>query len=205
MPNDPPPRTTSTTSGPNTSTFGSILANVPKLCGTENFRNWEFALGIVMKHIGCYDATAGVMKKPTDLVDLVEWEAHTVNGLTAIGLTVESSQYVHIRDCSNGVTAWAALQGVYAKRSRTNHVALKKLLYDYKHDITLPIQSYISGILSLASFLQSIGIKLDDNDIVDVLVFNLADLWGSVTDSLLVRDELTIEDTKGILQGAEGR
>jgi hypothetical protein len=205
MPNDPPPGTTSTTSGPKTSTFGSILANVPKLRGAENFRDWEFALGIAMKHVGCYDATAGVTKKPTDSVDLVEWEARTANGLTAIGLTVESSQYVHIRDCSDGATAWAALQGVYAKRSRANRVALKKLLYNYKHDITLPIQSYISGILSLASSLQSIGVKLDDDDVVDVLVFNLADLWGSVADSLLARDELTIEDAKGILQGAEGR
>jgi hypothetical protein len=100
-----------------TLTFGSILNNVLKLQGTKNFRDWEFALGITMKHIGCYDTTAGVTKKPLDLTDLADWEARVANGLTAIGLTVESLQYVHIRDCSDGAAAWAALQGVYAKKS----------------------------------------------------------------------------------------
>jgi hypothetical protein len=73
-----PPKTTTL----KTSTFGSILNNVPKLWGAENFCGWEFALGIAMKHIGCYDATAGVMKKPSDLTDLADWEAHVANGLT---------------------------------------------------------------------------------------------------------------------------
>jgi hypothetical protein len=187
-----------------TPTFGSILNNVPKLRGAKNFRDWEFALGIAMKHVGCYDATAGVTKKPLDSTDLADWKAHMANRLTAIGLTVESLQYVHICDCSDGAAAWAALQGVYTKKSQANCVALKKLLYNFKHNTTHPIQSYISSIISLASSLQSIGVKLDANDIIDVLVFNLDKSWGSVADSLLARDELTMEDAKGILQGAKG-
>jgi hypothetical protein len=82
---------------------------------------------------------------------------------------------------------------------------LKKLLYNFKHDTTHPIQSYISGIISLASSLQSIGVKLDANDIINVLVFNLDASRGSVANLLLARDKLTMEDAKGILQGAEGR
>jgi hypothetical protein len=59
-------------------------------------------------------------------------------------------------------------------------------------------------MLSLTSLLQSIGIKLDANDIINVLVFNLDESWGSIANLLLACDELTIEDTKGILQNAEG-
>jgi hypothetical protein len=61
-----------------------------------------------------------------------------------------------------------------------------------------PIQSYISSILSLTSLLQSIGIKLDADDIIDVLVFNLDKLWGSIANLLLACNKLIIKDAKGI-------
>jgi hypothetical protein len=84
------PKMTPTTLAMKTSTFSSILNNIPKLWGVKNFCNWEFALGIAIKHIGCYNAIASVMKKPLDLTNLADWEARVANGLTVIGLTVKS-------------------------------------------------------------------------------------------------------------------
>jgi len=70
-----------------------------------------------------------------------------------------------------------------------------------------PIQEYISGIIGLASRLKAIGVKLEDTDIMDVLLWNLDVSWTTVAASLTATtDELdSIEHITGALMDEEGR
>lgn len=191
-----------------TSGLGSVIAGVVRLDGPSTWSNWDFALGIALRHLGAYETTVGLKTKPdpgagATKADIAAWEKEAKDGLTAIGLTVDVSQYVHIRDCEDGPKAYAALKAVYAKKSRAARTVLKKALYSYEHDITLPIQSYISGIVNLASQLKAIGVTMDDDDVIDVLIFQLDASWASVAEVLLARETMTIADAKGILAASE--
>ena len=65
---------------------------------------------------------------------------------------------------------------------------------------------YISDITNLAAQLKSLKVTLTDTDIVDVLIFNLHESWGSIASSLTVATgELKISDVTGALMDEEGR
>ncbi|PCH39064.1 hypothetical protein WOLCODRAFT_158591 [Wolfiporia cocos MD-104 SS10] len=78
-----------------------------------------------------------------------------------------------------------------------------KKFYNYQHDKSLPIQSYINSVILLASTLTTIGVALDDDDITNVLIFQLDEIRGSVADVLQAHETLTIAEVKAMLLGAE--
>jgi hypothetical protein len=82
-----------------------------------------------------------------------------------------------------------------------------RIVYGYRHEPSQPIQEYISGITGLATRLKAIGVKLDDIDINDVLLFNLDKSWPNIAASLSAStDELNIvTDVTGPLLDEEGR
>jgi hypothetical protein len=84
---------------------------------------------------------------------------------------------------------------------------LKRQFYGYQHDPNAPIQEYISGILGLATRLKAIGVKLEDTDIMDVLLFNLHAEWSNIAGTLCATtDDLdTVSDITGALLDEEGR
>lgn len=184
----------------------SLLVTVPKL-NRKNFHHWKFAISMVLRRADCWDIVRGEEKKPSTRDGAEKWDAKANEGLTAIGLTVDSDQYQYIQDATNGPEAWKALSKIYEKNSRANRVALKRQFYGFSHDDTKPIQEYISGILELATRLKSIGVKLEDNDIMDVLLFNLDNSWSNIAASLCatVDDLGTVSDITGALLDEEGR
>jgi hypothetical protein len=179
----------------------SLLNSVPKLNG-QNYHDWKFAISMVLRHSGCWDViTEKVTASTRDAQSKAE------EGLTSIGLTIEPSQYQYIRDCSDGIDAWKALKKVYEKNSRANRIALKRQFYGYIHDIEQSIQVYITGVTGLATRLKAIGVKLEDADIMDVLLFNLDQSWSNIAATLCATtDELNvIADVTGPLLDEEGR
>ena len=81
------------------------------------------------------------------------------------------------------------------------HITLKQQFYGYQHDETHLIAEYISGITNLAAQLKTLDIKLNDTDIVDVLIFNLHKSWDNITSLLTATTgELKISDVTGALR-----
>jgi hypothetical protein len=67
------------------------------------------------------------------------------------------------------------------------------------------IQSYINGILDLATWLHGIGITLSEDDVVDVIIFNLDKAWSNFASSLTTSQfALTIADVASMLMDEEG-
>jgi hypothetical protein len=189
----------------------ALLSSVPKLDG-QNYHDWKFAISMVLRRAGCWEVVSGngdkgnKPKTRSDDGKLEKWEAAAEEGLTFIGLTIAPSQYGHIRDAADGPTAWKALADIYEKNSRATRISLKRQFYGFQHDISKPIQDYISGISTLAARLKGIGIKLDDADITDVLIFNLHDSYSNIAASLTAsKDEFKLADVTGALIDEEGR
>jgi hypothetical protein len=118
----------------------------------------------------------------------------------AIGLSVEGSQLSYIRNCVSGPEAWQALSAIYEANNRANRISLKRQFYTFSHDVEKPIMDYVSGITSLASQLRAIEIKIEDEDIVDVLIYCLAPSYGNVATALMQRsDVLTVANVTAAL------
>jgi hypothetical protein len=190
----------------------SLLASVPKLKAQKKdgssgntYQDWKFAISMVFRRAGCYHIIDTPRPSTRDAAE--KWDAQAEEMLTAIGLTIDPSQYQYIDSCKTGVEAWEKLKKIYEKNSRANRIALKRQFYGYNHDPAKPIQEYISGITGLASRLKAIGVKLEDTDIMDVLLWNLDSSWTTIAASLsATTDDLdSIEHITGALMDEEGR
>jgi hypothetical protein len=186
--------------------INSLLANVPKLT-RSNYHEWKFAIIMVLRRSGCWEITKGTVSRPATRDAAEKWDIKSEEGLTSIGLTIDSDQYQYIEDATTGPEAWEALSKVYEKNSRGNRIALKRQFYGYVHDTNKSIQIYISGILGLATRLKAIKVKLEDTDIMDVLLFNLDSDWSNIAATLCATtDELNVvADITGALLDEEGR
>ena len=123
--------------------------------------------------------------------------------MTFIGLSVDTTQYSYIWHASNGVEAWKALKDIYKQNSHATHITLKWQFYSYQHDETHLITEYILGITNLAAQLKTLDIKLNDTDIVDVLIFIFHKSWDNIASLLTTATgELKIS---GALMDEEGR
>ena len=162
---------------------------------------------MVLRRSGCWNIVNGTESKPSTRDAAEKWEIKSEEGLTSIGLTIDADQYQYIEAATTGPAAWSALSKVYEKNSRGNRISLKRQFYGYEHNPSAPIQEYISGILGFATRLKAIGIKLEDNDIMDVLLFNLHAEWSNIAGTLCATtDDLdTVSDITGALLDEEGR
>ena len=183
----------------------SLVASIEKLIG-PNYYNWKFGASAVLRLLGALSVVNGTEERPNTRDRAAEWDRLSEIGLTVIGLSVDPSQYVYIRDAKTGPAAWAALQAQYQKNSRANRIALKRQLYGTQQDSSAPIREYTSRVLDIAARLRAIGVSLKDEDIVDVLIFNLHPDWMNVATTLsTAQGELKIADVVSTLEDEESR
>ncbi|KAF5315192.1 hypothetical protein D9619_006932 [Psilocybe cf. subviscida] len=182
-----------------------LLMNVTRLDG-QNYHDWKFAIEMVMRNQKCWDVVSGVTKKPDDKTELVEWEKKASDGLTIIGLCVQPTQYTYIRDAKDGSQAWTKLKDAYEKNTRSTRINLKRQFYNFEHDTNNPMINYVNGITDLAARLKAIGVTLTDEDITDVLIFNLDNEYSSIAASLTsTKGDLKVSEVSSMLLEEEQR
>ena len=182
-----------------------LLYNITRLNG-DNYHDWKFAISMALRARGCWDVISGTEKRPTDGKEEKEWDRKAEEGLTLIGLSIQPSQYTYIREAKNGVDAWNALKDAYEKNSRSTRINLKRQFFNFEHDTNAPIQNYISGITDLAGKLKAIGVALTDEDITDVLIFNLDNEYSSIASTLMAsKSEFKVADVASALLEEEQR
>ncbi|KAJ3547180.1 hypothetical protein NMY22_g1749 [Coprinellus aureogranulatus] len=162
-----------------------LYTTIRTVLDEDNYHDWKFAVSMILRHRECYDVVTGVEKKPTKADDIPAWERKAQDGLTIIGLSVDRSQYTYIREAKNGAEAWSLLKDQYEKNTRATRISLKRRFYGFEHTTDMPMQTYISGITDLAAKLGGIDIQLKDEDITDVLIFNLNSEYSSIASTLM--------------------
>ena len=176
-----------------------LITSITKL-NSENYHDWKFAVSIVPRQKGCWKVTLGEEEKPPAKEAEGSWETKANEAFTLIALTVEPSQYTYIRNAKNGPEAWKALKDIYEKNSRSTCINLKQQFYGFEHDTSTSISAYVHSIIDLARKLNDIGVSLSDQDITDVLIFNLDNEYSSIATSLIAsKEELKTADVKSAL------
>ena len=180
-----------------------MLTSITRLDG-KNYHDWKFAVGMLLCTRGCWGVVSGDVPKP-ETGSATDWKKKAEEGMTMIALTVNPSQYTYIRNCQDGAEAWKALQDIYERNSRATRIALKRQFYGFTHDVDQPVQTYVGGIIDLATKLRAIGLTLPNEDIIDVLIFNLAEPYSNIAASLATKDNLKLSDATSALVEEERR
>ncbi|PSS38069.1 hypothetical protein PHLCEN_2v88 [Hermanssonia centrifuga] len=157
----------------------SLIAGVPKLDGA-NYHDWKFNMQMILRRSGSWLVVNGTTSEPDedDSAEYLTWHAHSEDGLTAIGLSVDQSQVAHIRDCTSGPAAWKALAAIYERNDCATQISLKP-----------------------------IGVDIPDEDVTNILIYALAPEYNAVATSLMqsADDTLSIASIMGTLVDAEAK
>ncbi|QRV94608.1 gag-polypeptide of LTR copia-type [Ceratobasidium sp. AG-Ba] len=195
------------------------IAHIPKLDGT-NYHDWQFAVSMALRHVGAFGVVTGTVPRPVkaeagkstetgkadDGAQSARWDDLSEKGLGIIGLTIEASQYVYIRSCTKGDEAWTIFKNMYEKNSRSNRVTLKRAFYTYQHDISRPIREFTGGLTSLGHQLKALGVNLEDDDIIDVIIYSLHADWSNIAGTLTANQgEMKLSDVISALVDEEAR
>ena len=170
-----------------THNINALLATVQKLSGPKNYFDWVLQMHLILTHAGVWGIVNGLVAWPAimDTEGLVDWTAKSMEGYMAIGLALKPDQVIHIRNCTDAPSAWSALERIYLRNSSANQISLKRCLYGTQHDLKDSIHIYINNITNLASQLHAMGVNIGDEDIMDVLIFNLPSLYDPVATALM--------------------
>ena len=111
--------------------------------------------------------------------------------MTAITLSVEDSQLVHIAHFDDAADMWKALSKKYERSTFGSRLYLRRKLYNI-HYRSGPMSQHIDAIMEVVGLLRGSGKPLEDEEVVAVLLVSLPESYSGLVTALEGRDETAL-------------
>lgn len=141
--------------------------SVDKLKGSENYHDWAFAMTNYLTMKGwskCIQVRVSNVAGASASAEVAaETDETKLNQSKAcLALSVETSLFVHIRDCESALKIWKRFQQLYEDRGLLRKIGLLRTLISLRLDESDGMQQYIDNIMTTASKLMCVGFDLQD-------------------------------------------
>lgn len=179
-----------------------FLYGIAKL-NSSNYQIWKYKVEFLLISEGIWD----VIAEPRPGVPDEAWIRKDDQARAAIGLLVEDSQLIHIRQAKNALDAWNSLRDIHQKGSLSTKVFLLKRICRLTLEEGGNMELHINLMMELVDKLSAMGEVLNNQLIVAMLLSSLPDSYGTLITALESRDEkeLTMELVKAKLLDEYGR
>jgi hypothetical protein len=124
-----------------------------------------------------------------------DWDEKSLETLSTIGLAVEDSQLVHIRNSKTAKECWDSLKRFHERSTISNKVRLMRLICSAKLMPNDDMESHITGMANLFQQLADLGEQMSELWRMSMLLSSLPESYDTLVTALEVRPEkdLTIE------------
>jgi hypothetical protein len=167
----------------------SFLTSYPNLkTDGSNWAIWKVGAKTVLMREGCWAVVGGDKASGTRTAS----EAKSDSEAFATLVLMAGEAYYEELDAlerQTGSAVWAHLVKEHEKGSRSNRIEVKRSFYTVSHNPLLPIETYTREAQARFARLKAIGVKVEDQDLADVLIGNLAQDYGTVATALALRTE----------------
>ncbi len=137
---------------------------------------WELCIGTDQKPAG----------DPTD-APVRAWVKKARQAIHYISITVSDSMIGHIQDAETPKEVWDTLSNLFETSTKARKLQLKQQLNEVKKG-SLSINDYVLKIRALTDQLGSIGVVIDDDDLLLVALQGLGKEYKPFETSIAVRD-----------------
>jgi len=143
-------------------------------------------------------------KKRGSLTD-DEWEALELKALSAIQLYLTPHVLREVLDKTTAVGLWIRLEQLYMTKSLANKIRLKEMLYTFRMAEGTPVQKHLNDFNSIVVDLESLDVKIEDEDKAILLVMSLPPSYKHFKEIMLYinSDIMSFEDVKSNLLSKE--
>lgn len=140
-----------------------LIANVPRLKGRENYREWAFAITHFL-----------TLDKLTEALEGTETNADKIaQAKSKLVLSIDSSLFIHIESATTAKELWDKLAKLYADTAFSRRITLLRRLISSRRDDFEDMQLYVNSVIDTAQKLTASGLKVGDDWIGCLLLAGL--------------------------------
>ena len=144
-------------------------------------------------------------KKPCGSLTDDEWEELELKAVSTIQLCLTHHVLREVLDKVTAIDLWTRLEELYMTKSLANKIRLKERLYTCRMAEGTPVQKHLNEFNSILVDLESLDVKIDDEDKAILLVVSLPPSYKHFKEIMLYSnsDTISFEDVKANLLSKE--
>src|SRR5271170_3950289 len=195
---------------PNTNTELETY-KVEPLKGSANYRTWKFSMRMVLQARDLWEVVSGEEVKPETEKAAQAWDKKARKALAVIALAMTGEEKENIIECTTPKEAWDSLEKLYEGKGRNRKFMLLHELFHLSVERKETMDAYLRAVREKMSELSTIGLKLEDDIKLAIILNGLPEKYRYLVVSLenqekIDFDELTarlMEEEKKLNPGAK--
>ncbi|KAI6682021.1 hypothetical protein NL676_035902 [Syzygium grande] len=160
----------------------STKFEVPKFNGS-NYPLWKLNMQAMLVKDGCVVALSCKDEKPTEMKD-EEFAQKDQMAMADLLPALDDSVLFNVSEETTAKGLWEKLKNLYEGKTMSNKIFLRRQLYSLKMKKGSFFQEHLNRFNTLLSKLISIGVKIEDDEKVTLLLCSMPDTCDSLIISL---------------------
>lgn len=149
-----------------------------------NYQVWKFKTELLLVKEGLWDTVS----EEVPATKSEDWKKLDGRAKATIGLLVENSQVIHIKNLGHAHEYWESLKAIHEKASLGNIVILYKKLWK-SHILNKSMESHIMEVMCVVDELRSLGETVTDKNVIGILLGSLSDEYEPLISGLEARSD----------------
>ena len=165
-----------------------MKVDIQKFDGEISFNLWKVQMRAVLIQHWLWKVLSGPYMKPEKITNEQwavdqkkrcgsltdeEWEELELKTLSAIQLCLTLHVLREVFDKTTAVDLWVRLEELYMTKSLANKICSKERLYTFHMAESTPVQKHLNEFNSILVNLESLHVKIEDEDKAILLVLSL--------------------------------
>ena len=146
---------------------------IEKFDGRINFGLWQVQVKDVLIQSGLHKALKGRPSSGKDDEDSEAWEELDMKAASQIRLCLAKNVLANVIGLSTTKELWEKLEELYQAKSISNRLYLKEQFHKLQMDEGTTISDHLSVLNGIVSELESLKVKIDDEDKALRLIWSL--------------------------------
>jgi hypothetical protein len=166
---------------------------VEPLQGSANYRTWKFSMKMVLQARDLWEVVSGEEVKPEAEKAGQAWDKKARKALAAIALALSAAEKEHIIDCTTPKAAWDILEKLYEGKGRNRKFMLLQELFRMSMEGG-KMDSYLRAVREKMSELSTVGLKLEDDIKLAIILNGLPERYRYLVVSLEKEEKIDFDE-----------
>jgi hypothetical protein len=167
---------------------------IEPLQGSSNYRTWKFSMRMVLQARDLWEVVSGEEVKPVEEKAAQAWEKKARKALAAIALALSAAEKENIIDCETPKAAWDVLAKLYEGKGRNRKFMLLQELFRMSMERDENMDSYLRAAREKMSELSTIGLKLEDDIKLAIILNGLPERYRYLVVSLEKEEKIDFDE-----------
>ena len=158
--------------------------------GSSNYIAWKDRMEAVLDDNGLKEFIEAEVPKPTDAAQVEAWQKKTTKCRRILLEGVKDHIVSSLHGKASPYLMWKTLTDLFQSKSDQRKLALKDKLRNIKCENGDSMPKYLTKFTQCRDELGSVGVTVDDEDLVSLALLGLPKSWHSYQDSVNGREKL---------------